>query len=509
MVGVGALLIGRSTASYRIWDGIRSLDYLASRPEIDAKRLGCSGCSGGGTLTSYLMALDDRILAAAPSCYITSLERRFATLGPQDAEQNITGQVAFGMEHADYLNLRAPRPTLLCAATRDFFDIQGTWTTFREATQVYGVMGHSERVALVEFNTGHGYPKPQREAVVRWMSRWLLNKDAAAVEGDIAVAKDRDLQCTRSGQVLEDFAGKSVFHLNAEREKELAVQRGKLWETKSRDELLKEVRGLIGLPAKVKPATTKLKVELPRDGYTVCKLLLETEPGIQVPALYFEKKGAMPGQPLILYVHGEGKAADAAPGGPIEKLVMKNNRVLALDLRGFGETAPAAPGKGPSYFGTDFKDTFLSLHLNRPLLGQRTYDLLAVIESLMTAAAFDKVPLHVIGVGTAGPVALHAAALEPRIKSVTLERSLLSWANVVRTPISYNQLTNVVPGALKVYDLPDLAALVAPRPLTIRGTVDARDQAVATTDVAKAFERCRAAYQAQKAEKSLDLGASK
>jgi cephalosporin-C deacetylase-like acetyl esterase len=85
MVGVGALLVGRCTATYRIWDGIRSLDYLASRPEVDAKRLGCTGNSGGGTLTAYLMALDDRISAAAPSCYITSLERLIATIGPQDA----------------------------------------------------------------------------------------------------------------------------------------------------------------------------------------------------------------------------------------------------------------------------------------------------------------------------------------------------------------------------------------------------------------------------------------
>src|SRR5262249_23604046 len=114
MAGVGALLVGSSTATYRIWDGIRSLDYLASRPEVDPKRLGCTGNSGGGTLTAYLMALDDRIVAAAPSCYITSLERLFATIGPQDAEQNITGQVAFSMEHADYLTMRAPRPTLVC-----------------------------------------------------------------------------------------------------------------------------------------------------------------------------------------------------------------------------------------------------------------------------------------------------------------------------------------------------------------------------------------------------------
>ncbi len=96
MAGIGALLVGRQLASYRIWDGLRALDYLASRPEVDPDRLGCTGNSGGGTLTAYLMALDDRIAVAAPSCYITSLERLFATIGPQDAEQNITGQVAAG-----------------------------------------------------------------------------------------------------------------------------------------------------------------------------------------------------------------------------------------------------------------------------------------------------------------------------------------------------------------------------------------------------------------------------
>ncbi len=225
MIGVGALLIGRSTASYRVWDGIRSLDYLASRPEIEATKLGCTGCSGGGTLTSYLMALDDRVAAAAPSCYITSLERLFATLGPQDAEQNITGQVAFGMDHADYLALRAPRPTLILASTHDFFDIQGTWTTFREAKQLYGLLGHPERVDIIEENSSHGYPKAHREAMLRWMRRWLLGKDDAPSEGDIAVVDDAALQCTRTGQVLSDFHGKSVFDLNAEREAELARQR--------------------------------------------------------------------------------------------------------------------------------------------------------------------------------------------------------------------------------------------------------------------------------------------
>jgi cephalosporin-C deacetylase-like acetyl esterase len=462
LIGVGALLVGQSTATYRIWDGIRSLDYLASRPEIDATKLGCTGCSGGGTLTSYLMALDDRIVCAAPSCYITSLERLFATIGPQDAEQNITGQVALGIEHADYLTMRAPRPTLLATATRDFFDIKGSWVTFREATQIYGLMGHSERVSLVEYNTTHGYPKPQREAIVRWMSRWLLNKDVAIEELAFAIAKDADLQCTRSGQVLEDFKGKSAFHLNVEMEQKVARSRPVRLAKQSHDQRLAEVRRLIGLPDKVQPArVVAADKELYRHGkLSYLKIALETEPGIRVPALVFPVKLA---KATVVYVHGLGKTADL---DAIAKLVDAGNTVMAVDLRGFGETSPGTPNAKPTPFGNDFTVSFLSFHLNRPLLGQRVYDLLSVIEHLN--AQVMKTPIHVVGVQSAGPIVLHAAALEPRIALATLENSVLSWAAVVRSPINYNQLTNVVPGALKSYDLPDLATLVAPRPLTIR-----------------------------------------
>jgi cephalosporin-C deacetylase-like acetyl esterase/pimeloyl-ACP methyl ester carboxylesterase len=497
MAGVGALLVGRNTASYRVWDGIRSLDYLTSLPGIDAKRLGCTGCSGGGTLTSYLMALDDRVAVAAPSCYVTSLERLFATIGPQDAEQNITGQVSFGMEHADYLTMRAPRPTLICAASRDFFDIQGTWTSFREAKRVYGLMGHPERVDLVESDSGHGFPRPQREAMVRWMRRWLLGVDDAPTEGEIPVAKDADLRCTRTGQVLEDFKGKSVFGLNAEREAELAKARAN---PRRRDELLGEVARLAGVRLPVAAAKVTEAGELKRDGYRIRKLVFETEPGVRVPGLLFDGGGG----PLVIYADGAGKSTAAAPGGPAEKLVKDGSRVLALDLRGMGETAPGQPAPGrPNYFGIDSFEAFVSLHLGRPLLGQRATDLLAVVAKM----AGESDDLQLIGVGGAGPAALHAAALEPRVKRLTLEGTLVSWSAVVRTPVSHNQLTNVVPGALAVYDLPDLAAAVAPRPLTIRNPADPTGKPLARAAADDAYRAVRAAYAKAGSEKQFVVAA--
>jgi cephalosporin-C deacetylase-like acetyl esterase len=505
LIGVGALLVGWSTASYRIWDGIRSIDYLESRPEIDIKRVGCTGCSGGGTLTSYLMALDERILAAAPSCYLTSLERLFATRGPQDAEQNITGQVAFGMEHADYITLRAPRPTLILAASQDFFDIQGTWTNFREGKMLYGLLGHGERMDLFESPTGHGYPKSQREAMARFMRRWLLKIDDAIVEEAFTTAKEADLLCTRTGQVLEEFKGKSVFHLTAERASELAKKRAGLKPDEEREKFLKEVRRLIAVPDSIPAALVKEAGVVKRDGYEIQKLVFETEKGIVVPALLFRKNVNDTGAP-ILYLHGEGKSADAGVGGPIEKLVKSGRRVLALDPRGIGETsAGKLNAANPGYFGVDFTDSFLGLHLNRPLLGQRVYDLLAVITKLSQE---NRDGMELISVGHTGPVALHVAALDGRIKRLTLDQSLLSWANVARTPVTSNQLTNVIPGALAAYDLPDLVASMAPRPVTIQGALDAAGNAVTQKVLEAEYKPALAAFTRQKGEKELTLTAA-
>jgi dienelactone hydrolase len=500
MAGIGALLVGRSAATYAIHDGIRSLDYLASRPEIDPARLGCTGNSGGGTLTAYLMALDDRIAVAAPSCYITSLDRLFATIGPQDAEQNITGQVAFGMDHADYVILRAPRPTLLSVGTQDFFDIQGSWDTFREVKLVFGRLGYGERVDLFESDEPHGFTRPRRQAAMRWLRRWLLQIDDAPVEQDFAIATDAQLQCTASGQVLNDFHGKSVFDLNAEREAELAKQRAEYQATHSKEERLAKVRELIGLRGEPKPAKRSERGVVRGEGFSIRKLVFETEPGILIPGRLFTSDKVVDGTPLTIGI-GFDDADDQSEvpwRQQVESMARRGVPTLMLDLRGMGETSPESRS---SPFGVDWKEAFLALHLDRPVLGQRVRDLLSVIRALPEETRGGKL---LIASGAAGPIGLHAAALEPTFALVTLQDMTISWSNVVQTPVTRDQLARVVPGALAYYDLPDLAALLAPQRVSIRALSDAAGRPVSQERIDAAYAACKEAY-ARHAANQLEL----
>lgn len=480
LLGVGSILLGRNAATFRIWDGMRAIDYLQSRAEIDPKRIGCTGISGGGTLTSYLMALDDRIVAAAPGCYLTSMRRLMETIGPQDAEQNLHAQIAFGMDHADYILARAPQPTLIMTATHDYFDITGSWASYRQAKRWYARLGFAERVDLFETDDKHGFPGPMRVASARWMSRWLLHRDDPITEVESPVARDEELWCTPRGEVMLVPGARSTYDVNMALEDRLAASRRVLWRQADKSGSLAEVRRIAGI-AKLddlpQPQWEKTGA-VQRQGYRIDKLILRPQEGIHLAALAFAPE-RWAGQ-RHLYLHAGGKQADAGPGGAIEKLVLAGQMVLAVDLRGLGETACAPKGGHAEYFGSDWQDIFLAYMLNRPYLTMWSEDILVCARFL---AGYEKPgdtkAVSVTGVGRVGPAILHAAALESNLfDSVCLRQCLRSWSEVVHAPLAKNQLVNAVHGALKVYDLPDLAAALPPGKLSTQDPVDATEQPV-------------------------------
>ena len=447
LLGKGSIPLGRNTATYRIWDGLRSIDYMASRKEIDASKIGVTGCSGGGTLTSYLMALDNRVACAAPSCYITSFRRLIDTIGPQDAEQNIHGQLAFGMDHADYLMMRAPKPTLILASTRDFFDINGTWDSFRQAKRFYTRLGFPEHVNLVETDTKHGYPKLQREAMVRWMRRFLSGIDEPVTEPEFEIHSSTELQCTSDGQIMLMRGTRSVIDLNIEFNNRLAERRRERWKSKDRLQILADVRRIAGIRELEELPRSRITHHgtIQRDHYSIDKMAIERASGIQLPGLLFVPTTSN-GQ-RYLYLHGEGKHVDAFKGGPIEELVLQGGLVLTVDLCGIGETR------------TTDRDVMISYLLGKSLVGMRAEDVLIAARVLSEWENKEKSSeVHLIAYGGAEAPAIHAAALECKLfSSLKVNGDTPSWSRIVRDPTA-GRLSDTVHGALTVYDLPDLVS---------------------------------------------------
>ena len=500
LVAVSSIPLGLSAATYRIWDGMRGIDYLTSREEIDPDRIGLTGNSGGGLVTTLLMALDERIACAAPSCYITHVKEMLHTQGPGDSEQQVYGEIAQGLGHADYLMIRAPKPTLICAATRDdMFDISGSWRSLREAKRFYGRLGHPERVDLVEADVVHGFFRPLREGMARWMRRWLLGVDDPLREDDSPLLSEEEgvmqefitaggpnysefrpvrLPVVRSspdGQVQLIPGAVSVFQFNREREQELAGLRRAYWRRSPRGEALDEVRRLAGIRRldDLPPLTAEDAGSLSRPGYTIHKQILHPEPGIRLPALRFAPDASSP--EVVLYLHGQGKQVDAEPEGPIEKQVRDGREVLAVDLRGVGETQPAKGkwGYGP-LFGADWEEFYMAYMLGRSYLGMRAEEILIIARHLAEESGTDgKRKVHLVAIGEAGPAALHAAALEPALfASLELRRSLVSWSNLIRTEVPVNQLVNTVHGSLRKYDLPDLLKTLSGIKVTVVDPTD-------------------------------------
>ena len=472
-LGEGSILLGRNTASFEVWDGVRGIDYLQSRKDVDPDRIGCMGNSGGGTQTAYLMALDERIRCASPSCYITSFDRLLKTIGPQDAEQNIAGQLAAGMDHADYLMMRAPKPTLVCAATRDFFDIKGTKDALAEAKSFYKVFDADDKVAMAETDAKHGYSRPLREAAVQWMVRWLREEDREITEPEINILSEEEIQVTPEGQVLKVDGAVSAFDLNRQSNEQLAEERAKFWRDRSREHTIGEVRRLANMRksadlevGKMEPVTQSngeaFRRQKGKKAFFVEFFEVPIDDHVLIPMVTLEPDAEHHPDNLIFYLDDQGIDHSLRPDGPVLKLVDQGLFVMVADVRGTGRLRPKNLGQ----------ETTISYLHGQSLVGQRAEDILRVCRADKERWTVER-KYKLIATGDLGPAALHAAVLEPALfRKVRIEGSLTSWSEMIENPEVRGHHSQVVHGALTKYDLPDLVRLLGDKieivePLTL------------------------------------------
>jgi cephalosporin-C deacetylase-like acetyl esterase len=446
--GLPILLTGTNIARYFVWDGMRGIDYLQSREDVDKTKIGVAGNSGGGTQSAYLSALDKRIGVSIISCYLSAWDAMWHEPGPQDSEQVFDHFLADHLDYADFLSENAPRPAEMEVATHDFFPIAGARATFQDAKHTYDLLGKDDHIGIFEAEDNHGWSEPRRVAAYTWLSRWLLGSAGSTVEAPVELDRPPALAATSTGQVMMSYPNaRTLQSLNAALAQEL---RAKPFEG-SPAQLAKVVRQRLGLPTSVSLPAVDSKGSPAQGTLMGERMEFHTEIGITVPGMLFLPKGAPSRRPAILSINPAGMMADV---GPIQKLVDEGNVVLSIDPRGWGESAP--PEQMISGYHSGYQLAMHAILVGKSVAGMQTLDLLSAFRYLSTRPEVDPKAVSLRMLGYACNVGLFAAAVERRIGTVVCDRLPISY--VAMTQLSLNNMPPevIVPGILQDFDLPDV-----------------------------------------------------
>lgn len=425
LTGAQSALLGQSFARYRIWDAKRALDYLVSRPEVMPDRIGCTGCSGGGTVTTYISALDARIKVAAPACYINSFRLLFS--GPTgDSEQTIPNFLSAGLDLADYIELFAPKPWLMSSTREDFFPLEGARMAYAEASKWYGLYNAKEKIKWAIGPGGHGTPLVIREAIYDWMIRWLKDGQGSATEQEVPRLPEHELFATKTGQVADLADSRDLSDFLSDDLKSRRKQG-------TRVELLATVRKLVDPPQHAPTMT--------RSGGDFS---FETEPGLEVTGTLLSSKRTGRG-PAVLLI----ETRKQVPARAIE-LANQGNTVLVLVPRGL----PASDDV--RRFSGDWLPNVRAWLIGRNLPAMRAHDILNGYQLLAARDDVDPARIRAEASGMAGTWLLLAAALEPRIAGVAVDRTPYSFQAAFDNPLARDLHSAVIPGFALHWDLKDL-----------------------------------------------------
>ena len=480
--GRQSFLTGNHLSSFMMWDNIRAIDYLFTREEVDKKRIGITGCSGGGTLITHILAVEDRIQVAEPVCFVTTQRKRYEEIyGPMkdigDAEQVPLNMVKFGIEHADLLLPLAPKALQIGAAERDYFSIVGARETYRELKGLYRILDAEEKVNMTESPAGHGFQKEIREPMYAWMNRWFNKEEEGATEPPITPEPEGNLHCTETGLIATSIGGYTASSLNKALAESIIPKRKPLQNLlqymEYKTHLKETMKRLTGYSYVDWDLNAEIVSRSEKEDYHLEKLTYTSEPGIVVPALAFIPKTEAP-FPAILYVDEAGKSAKL---DKIKELVRRGALVLAIDPRGVGETRA-------KYLDSLCHGAFM---LGRTIFGMQLLDVIKAIDYLEKRSDVDKSQLSCIGYHSGGLLAMHAAAIDERITRVISAGALITYTSLIAEPVYSHGVEVFIPHVLKHYDIPDIAALIAPRPLKLLNLVDHKKETVEAEIVAKEY----------------------
>jgi len=521
---LNSLLVGESQMGWMVWESIRALEYLLSRPEVDPQRVGMTGASGGGLNTFFTTAIEDRFACAIPvayPCTFFAAMHAERDLNWEDGTDvcNQVPQVMSYAEMSDIASLFIPKPYLILSGTRDkIFPIAGVRQIATVISHNYELAGVPERFRFAEFDEEHGYQRSLRQTAYGWLKQWLsgdgdgspisepvldLLPDPYPVEYSTPPTPTPDHVrgqsptsmpmpgalpgfCFPPHQAVhcEEVIGARMRAI-AEKIPELPPLPARYtglsdWQA----EIKRRIQDTLGPFPLKSPLRTRLFNQVWEDGMMAERITFQSEEGITLPGLFIIPEEWNCPVPLVIYT-GEWGKKQGIHSGLIEEMVQAGYGVLAIDVRGVGETATS-----------DFEAATNLLMMDRPLFGQRVLDIIRAVdfiwERCYIAPQIDKGRLVIVGEGVGGLWGLYAAALDCRVAAVAALDTLFSYEALLEHGARFPASVYLF-DVLKNYNLTHVIASCAPRPVYLR-PVDGSRQACTEREVSTVLQPAREAF---------------
>lgn len=452
MMGKQLELVGEWFGAWRAWDGIRALDYLLTRPEVDPNNIGLTGNSGGGTMTSWIWAVEKRFTMAAPSCFITTFLANLENELPADSEQYPPGVIGAGLEMADFLIARAPDPAMLLGQAYCFFDRRGLKEAYEEIQRFYSLIkAPKKNTELFIGPEGHGYSWHNQEAMVKFFCSHTNKKRITKIKTPENLGPEI-LNVTPKGEVVPEGAT-PIYEQIAQKANTLAGKRKKL----SKPQLIRRIKPQLTLPLRRDIPHYRCLRAVTEDGVRLARYAIETETNIRA---IMRKRLSTPANSHTLDVEPEAHLYLPHVSSEQDLIedrwaisLKKQHPLYALDVRGLGESLTSDEREIFHPYGNDYMCNGYGLLLGESFLGRRVHDVLSTLDLLVAEGAKK---IHLYGRGQGAIHALFASILHDKVNFVTLKNGPISYHAWTQTPLVSWPAANQPRGVLKDFDLPDL-----------------------------------------------------
>ncbi len=487
MTAATLLPVGLPLSGLQVYENMRAVDYLRTRPEVDPDRIGITGASGGGNQSMYTGAFDERIRCVVPTCSVGTYQAYLSAACCMC--EVVPGALRF-TEEGDVLSLAADRGLMVTSATKDAFqfsvaEAKKSFSRVEAISQLF----KAATVKHTIIESGHDYNQSMREAMYGWMAKQLKQEGDGSPIADPKIQPEtpETLRCFPGDSRPDDFM--TIPRFAAMEARRLADKRVAPINREAFEKLQTEKRrGLIEvLGGQPKPSPIHLNIE-PNTDQTSQTLTFDTESDLKL--LAHRDLPEKPGR-LAIVLDLDGGADTAFTSELANSLRDGGWAIVTPELRSTGRFAHPGDkiGNAPDHNTAEW-----SLWIGRPLLGQWVYDVRRTLDAIAERDGSLPHDVLAVGRGPSGVVALCAAALDERITRVKTIESLASFA----TDHAYRRqrLALLVPGILRdVGDIADIAALVAPRPVTISGGTKGQGDPIDPVAFGRTFATTKRAFE--------------